>query len=41
MQRRILLIDDEPSLRRSLTLGLNQRGVDVELCENGMSALIK
>lgn len=41
MQRRILLIDDEPSLRRSLTLGLNQRGVDVELCENGMSALNK
>ena len=41
MQRRILLIDDEPSLRRSLTLGLNQRGIDVELCENGMSALNK
>lgn len=41
MQRRILLIDDEPSLRRSLTIGLNQRGIDVELCENGMSALNK
>ncbi len=41
MPRRILLIDDEPSLRRSLTLSLNQRGIDVELCENGMSALNK
>jgi CheY-like chemotaxis protein len=41
MPRRILLIDDEPSLRRSLTIGLNQRGIDVELCENGMSALNK
>ncbi|MFH1197285.1 MAG: response regulator [bacterium] len=41
MQKRILLIDDEPSLRRSLSLGLNQRGIDVELSENGMNALKK
>lgn len=41
MQKRILLIDDEPSLRRSLSLGLIQRGIDVDLCENGMSALNK
>lgn len=41
MSKRILLIDDEPSLRRSLSIGLNQRGIDVELCENGMSALNK
>ena len=41
MQKRILLIDDEPSLRRSLSLGLAQRGIDCELSENGMSALNK
>lgn len=41
MQKRILLIDDEASLRRSLSLGLAQRGIDVELSENGMSALNK
>lgn len=41
MQKRILLVDDEPSLRRSLSLGLNQQGIDVELCENGMNALKK
>lgn len=41
MQKRILLIDDEASLRRSISLGLNQRGIDVDLSENGMSALKK
>lgn len=41
MQKRIMLVDDEPSLRRSLSLSLNQRGIDVELCETGMNALKK
>ncbi|MFA7229339.1 MAG: response regulator [Melioribacteraceae bacterium] len=41
MSKRILLIDDEASLRRSLSIGLNQRGIDVEMCENGISALNK
>ncbi len=41
MQKRILLIDDEASLRRSLSLGLNQLGYDVEPCENGVTALNK
>lgn len=41
MQKRIMLVDDEPSLRRSLSLSLNQRGIDVELCETGMNALNK
>lgn len=41
MQKRILLIDDEASLRRSLSLGLKQLGYDVEPCENGFSALSK
>jgi len=39
--KRILLVDDESSLRRSLTLGLNQEGYDVEPCENGIDALKK
>lgn len=41
MQKRILLVDDESSLRRSVQLGLNQNGYDVEPCENGISALHK
>ncbi|MEW6509192.1 MAG: response regulator [Bacteroidota bacterium] len=41
MQKRILLIDDEASLRRSLALGLKQFGYDVEPCENGFTALSK
>ncbi len=41
MQKRILLIDDESSLRRSLSLGLKQLGFDVEPCENGFTALNK
>ena len=39
--KKVLLIDDETSLRRSLTLGLNQKGYEVEPCENGISALNK
>lgn len=41
MHKRILLIDDESSLRRSLSLGLKQFGYDVEPCENGFAALNK
>jgi CheY-like chemotaxis protein len=41
MQKRVLLVDDESSLRRSLSLGLNQNGYDVEPCQNGISALHK
>lgn len=39
--KRILLIDDELSLRRSLTLSLNQLGYDVEPCDSGLTALNK
>ena len=41
MKKRILLVDDESSIRRSLTLGLNQRGIAVENCETGLCALNK
>ena len=41
MQKRIMLIDDESSLRRSLSLGLNQLGFDVEPCDCGFTALNK
>jgi len=39
MEKRVLLVDDEASLRRSLTLGLMQRGYQTEPCQNGMHAL--
>ncbi|MCK4765089.1 MAG: response regulator [Candidatus Aminicenantes bacterium] len=41
MKKRILLVDDESSLRRTLALGLSQRGYDTEPCENGVNALKK
>ena len=41
MKKTILLVDDESSIRRSLSLGLNQQGYNVESCENGTSVLNK
>jgi len=41
MQRKVLLVDDESSLIRSLTLGLSQEGYSVEACESGICALKK
>jgi CheY-like chemotaxis protein len=41
MKKRILLVDDESSLRRSLSLGLSQRGYETDPCEDGISALKK
>ncbi len=41
MHKKILLVDDESSLRRTMTLGLSQRGFDTEPCENGLNALKK
>ncbi|MDR3627163.1 MAG: response regulator [Ignavibacteriaceae bacterium] len=41
MTKRILLIDDDSSIRRSLSLGLNQLGYDVEPCDCGFKALNK
>jgi len=39
MERNVLLIDDEDSLRRTVTMGLMQKGYHTEPCENGMKAL--
>jgi CheY-like chemotaxis protein len=39
MEKQVLLIDDEASLRRSVSLGLMQKGYQTEPCENGMKAL--
>jgi len=41
MQHKILFVDDEAPLRRSMALGLSREGYDTEPCENGMSALKK
>jgi DNA-binding response OmpR family regulator len=38
-EKKVLLIDDEPSLRRSVSMGLMQQGYQTEPCENGMKAL--
>jgi len=38
-EKKVLLIDDEASLQRSLALGLLQKGYETESCENGMSGL--
>jgi CheY-like chemotaxis protein len=39
MEKKVLLIDDEDSLRRSVAIGLMQKGYQTEPCENGMKAL--
>lgn len=36
MEKKVLLIDDEPSLIRHVALSLMQKGYDTEPCENGM-----
>ena len=39
MSARILVVDDEPQIRRALRAGLRANGYDVELAEDGESAL--
>lgn len=41
MDKKILFVDDESSIRRTMTLGLRQQGYDIEPCENGINALKK
>lgn len=38
---RVLIVDDEASIRRQLLVSLSQRGFEVEGCEDGLSALKK
>ena len=38
-EKKVLLIDDEASLQRSLALGLLQKGYETESCDNGMNGL--
>lgn len=38
-EKKVLLIDDETSLQRSLALGLLQKGYETESCESGMCGL--
>jgi CheY-like chemotaxis protein len=39
MEKNVLLIDDEASLRRHVSMGLMQQGYHTEPCENGMKGL--
>jgi CheY-like chemotaxis protein len=39
--RTVLVVDDEASIRRNLSVGLFQRGYEVEGCESGLPALEK
>jgi len=39
MEKKVLFIDDEASLRRSVAMGLSQQGYEAESCETGMKAL--
>lgn len=39
MKGRVLIIDDEPEIRRNLTLGLTQEGYTVVACPDGISAV--
>lgn len=39
MSRRVLIIDDEPEIRRNLTVGLAQEGFTCTACPDGISAI--
>lgn len=39
LQERILVVDDEPQIRRALRAGLTSQGYDVEAVETGEEAL--
>lgn len=39
MKGRVLVIDDEPQIRRNLTVGLTQEGWEVTACPDGISAI--
>ena len=39
MTKRVLIIDDEPEIRRNLTVGLAQEGFTCTSCPDGISAI--
>jgi DNA-binding response OmpR family regulator len=39
LSKKVLIIDDEPEIRRNLTLGLTQEGFDCTACPDGLSAI--
>jgi CheY-like chemotaxis protein/nitrate reductase NapAB chaperone NapD len=39
MEKRVLIIDDEPAIRRNLTFGLTQEGYICTACPDGISAI--
>lgn len=39
MEKKVLVVDDEASLRRMVAFGLMQRGYEAEVCENGTRGL--
>jgi len=39
MEKRVLIIDDEPAIRRNLTFGLTQEGYTCTACPDGISAI--
>jgi DNA-binding response OmpR family regulator len=39
MSKRVLIIDDEPAIRRNLTIGLTQEGFTCTACPDGISAI--
>ena len=39
MSKRVLIIDDEPAIRRNLTFGLTQEGYSCTACPDGISAI--
>jgi CheY-like chemotaxis protein len=40
-KRKVLIVEDDPDLRRLYAIGLNQRGYQVRLAANGAEALVR
>ncbi len=39
MSKRVLIVEDDPEIRRLYAIGLNQRGFEVKLAANGAEAI--
>lgn len=40
-KRKVLIVEDDPDVRRLYAIGLNQRGYQVKLAANGAEALVR